>query len=314
MKILDSSACLGDYLKSHKQKHIRIVTAFASGTEPILSTLLDNANTIELLVGTINAFTSPKFIEYCAKHDSEKLKAFVDFGYQSSIHWKLYLVSPNIVVIGSSNFTTTGISLTRDTCLVVKNTDLYHNYEKRFQELLGSQNVIDVKSQRFDSAFKTYREKHDQTQAGMARSRQYSTLKEWLSDETNQRLPLFIWKGELTDETRAEATRLLQKNSAEEDVSFYTYEAKEDELPFRQGDVVLCASNRGFYLGFYTFDRIIYRKRCHFISSYKLSKYQHPFDLNDLLKKKLKQAIPDLYNRKATHIDRDELQNILLLT
>ncbi|MDD5460918.1 MAG: phospholipase D family protein [Methylococcales bacterium] len=314
MKILDSSACLGDYLKSHKQKHIRIVTAFASGTEPILSILLDNANTIELLVGTINAFTSPKFIEYCAKHDSEKLKAFVDFGYQSSIHWKLYLISPNIVVIGSSNFTSTGIALTRDTCLVVKNTDLYCNYEKHFQELLERPNVISVKSQQFESAFNTYCVNHDRTQAGMARSRHYSTLEEWLSDETNQRLPLFIWDVKHTAETKAEATRLLQENSAEGDVptlrDFFTYKAKKNELPFRQGDVVLCASNRGDYLGFYTFDRIIYSKQCHFIYSYRRSQYQHPFDLNGL-KKKLKRAIPDIFDREATHIDRDELQSIL---
>ena len=317
MKILDSSACLGDYLKSHKQKHIRIVTAFASGTEAILSTLLDNANTIELLVGTINAFTSPKFIEHCAKQDSENLKAFVDFGYQSSTHWKLYLISPNIVVIGSSNFTITGISLARDTCLVVDNTDLYNNYTKRFQELLGSQSVICVKSQRFKSAFNSYCVKHDQSQAGMARSRQYSTLKEWLSDESNQLLPLFIWVGKHTAETKAEATRLLQENSAEEDVpalrDFFTYSVKKNKLPFRQGDVVLCASNRGGYLGFYTFDRIIYSKGCHFIYSYRRSQYQHPFDLNGL-KEKLKQAIPDISKRRATHIARDELQNILLRT
>lgn len=318
MKILDNSAGLGDYLKSHKQKTIRIVTAFASGTEEILSSLLDNANNIELLVGTINAFTSPKFIEYCAKHDSKNLKAFVDFRYEESIHWKLYLISPNIVVVGSCNFTKTGISLARDTCLVVENDDLYNDYAKRIQGLLDSHEVIDVKSQRFEKAFKDYLDRHGREQAAKTRSRQYSTLEKWLSDETNQQLPLFIWDGKHTEKTKAEASRLLQANSAEGDVptlrDFYTYEAKNNELPFKQGDVVLCASNRGGYLGFYTFDRIIYSKGCHFIYSYKRSQYQHPFDLNGLLKEKLKQAIPDIYQRKATHINRDELQDILLPT
>lgn len=315
MKILDNSASLDNYLKSHKQKDIRIVTAFASGTEEILSSLLDNANNIELLVGTINAFTSPKFIEYCAKHDSKNLKAFVDFGDQASIHWKLYLISPNIVVVGSCNFTKTGISLARDTCLVVENAVLYSDYAKRFQGLLDSPNVIGVKAQGFESAFKTYCVMHDRTQAGMARSRQYSTLKEWLSDETNQQLPLFIWEGKHTEETKAEASRLLQENSVEGDVPALRdfYSAKKNELPFKQGDVVLCASNRGGYLGFYTFDRIIYSKGRHFIYSYRRSQYQHPFDLNGL-KEKLKQAIPGIYQREATHIDRDELQKILLPT
>ena len=317
MKILDNSAGLDNYLKSHKKKDIRIVTAFASGTEEILSSLLDNANNIELLVGTINAFTSPKFIEYCAKHDSKNLKAFVDFGYQESIHWKLYLISPNIVVVGSCNFTKTGISLARDTCLVVENDDLYNNYAKRIQGLLDSHNVIDVKSQDFESAFRDYRVMHGRAQAANTRSRQYSTLEKWLSDETNQQLPLFIWKGNHTKKTEAEAKRLLKKNSPEGNVhtlrDFYTYDAKKNELPFKQGDVVLCASNRGGYLGFYTFDRIIYSKGRHFIYSYRRGQYQHPFDLNGL-KKKLKQAIPDLYQREATHIDRDELQNILLPT
>lgn len=314
MKILDSSTCLGTYLKSHKRKQIRIVTAFASGTEKLLSTLLDNNNSIELLVGTINAFTSPNFIEYCANNDSENLTSFVDFRYQSSTHWKLYLISPNIVVIGSSNFTTTGISLARDTCLVVEDADLYNDYSKRFQELLDSQNVIGVKSQQFESVFKTYCVMHNQTQAGMARSRQCSTLKEWLSDETNQQLPLFIWEHKHTEKDREEATRLLQENSAEKDLpalrNFYTYNGKKNELPFRQGDVVLCASNRGGYLGFYTFDRIIYSKGRHVIYSYRRRQYQHPFDLNGL-KEKLKQAIPDIYERGDTHIDRDVIQNIL---
>lgn len=318
MKILDSSACLESYLKSQERKKIQIITAFASGTEAILSTLLDNNNTVELLVGTINAFTSPKFIEYCASHDSENLKAFVDFGYQLSIHWKLYLISPDIVVIGSSNFTITGVSLARDTCVVVEDAGLYTEYVKRVGNLLKDKNVIRAgKSKKFTSAFDAYRATHNQTQAGLTRSRQYSTVEEWLSDETNQRLPLFIWGNRHTAETKAEATQLLQEKSAEPEVpalrDFFTYNAGKGELPFRQGDVVLCASSRGGYLGFYTFDRIIYSKGRHFIYSYRRSQYQHPFDLNGF-KLKIRQVIPQFFEREATCIDRDELQSILLLT
>ncbi len=315
MKILDSNESLSDYLTSLLNQDIRIVTAFASGTEEIVSILLGNNNIIELLVGTINAFTSPKFIDYCAKHDSNKLKTFVDFGYQSSIHWKLYLISPNIVVIGSSNFTKMGISLARDTCLVVENADIYNNYVNRFKRLLDNCNVIGVESQQFESAFKNYCMMHDQTQAGMARSRHYSTLEEWLNDETNQRMQILIWYGQHTAKTKKKATRLLKENTAEGDTQtlkgFFTYDAKENELPYSQGDVVLCANSRGGYLGFYTFDRIIYSGGRHFIYSYKRKRYQQPFNLKSL-KKRLKEFIIDIYkhNANTTHIDRKQLQEI----
>lgn len=319
MKILDSSSSLDKYLMQHKQKKIYIVSAFASGTEEILSTLLDNGNTIDLIVGTINAFTSPKFIEYCAEHDSKHLKAFVDFRYQSSIHWKLYLISPNIVVIGSPNFTTMGTSLARDTCLVVNNYDIYETYVDRFKDLLNKTNVISVKSKAFKLAFKKYCIEHDRTQAGLARSQHYSTLEEWFSNETNQQIQLFIWDSQHTPETKTKAEKLLEDNSTKGDTptlrNFFTDDTTEDELPYSQGDVVLCASRRGGHLDFYTFDRIIPNNGCHFIYSYRRGRYQRPFNLEEGLKEKLKKLVVEIYKVDPddipTHIDRKKLQKVL---
>ncbi len=319
MKILDSSESLDNYLTSIRNNHIQIVTAFASGTEETLSALLANGNTIDLIVGTINAFTSPKFIEYCAEHDSKHLKAFVDFGYQSSVHWKLYLISPKIVVIGSPNFTTIGISLNRDTCLVVEDADIYKNYVHRFKELLNKSNVIDVKSDQFELAFRKYCKEHDRTQAGLARSQHYSTLEEWLSNETNQQIQLFIWDGQHTSETKKKAQKLLKDNSTKGDTptlrDFFTDDATEDELPYSQGDVVLCASCRGGHLDFYTFDRIIHDNGCHFIYSYRRRRYQRPFNLEEGLKEQLKKLVMEIYKVDPddipTHIDRKKLQKIL---
>ncbi|ACS85975.1 phospholipase D family protein [Musicola paradisiaca] len=318
MNILDDTSCLEDYLKSHRGKKINIITAFASGTEEILSALLDNNNTIELLVGTINAFTAPKFIEYCAEHNRNNFRTFVDFGYESSIHWKLYLIEPDIVVIGSANFTKTGLSLRRDTCVVMENIGLYTEYVRRFRQLLTAKSVIKAdKSSAFQFAFNHYRRNHNKTQAGLARSRHYSSAEAWLLDESNQTLPLFLWCKRHSAETKTKATQLLQAESAEADPpllrDFFTYDAKQDELPFQQGDVVLCANHRGSYIDFYTFDRIIYSEGRHFLYSYRRNRYQRPFELNTL-KTKLKHAIPQLFERDATCIDRDELQEILHLT
>jgi len=62
MEILDTNNNLIDYLSKLKGKKITIVTAFASGTESIIRDLI-GSNDVELIVGSINSFSSPIFIE-----------------------------------------------------------------------------------------------------------------------------------------------------------------------------------------------------------------------------------------------------------
>jgi len=105
LRVLGRNSDLKKTLSSFSHRNIKIVTAFASGTEGIVESLLGEGNKVDIVVGTINAFTSPSFIEHCASHDDKNLSIHVDFRYESSFHWKLYLVDPNIVIVGSANFT-----------------------------------------------------------------------------------------------------------------------------------------------------------------------------------------------------------------
>lgn len=45
-----------------------------------------------MVVGTINSFTSPNFIERCGSEAGSNLSLWVDLRYHESVHWKLYLI------------------------------------------------------------------------------------------------------------------------------------------------------------------------------------------------------------------------------
>ncbi len=119
MKILTSEENLNEFLEGLQNKDVVIISAFASGTEEVVDALLNQGNKLELLIGTINSFSSPEFFEHCKKIADDRFSMSIDFRYQNSIHWKLYLVKPDTVIIGSANFTTKGLSLERDTCVAL---------------------------------------------------------------------------------------------------------------------------------------------------------------------------------------------------
>lgn len=312
MLILDKDRSLRDYLLSQHSKSIRIVAAFASNTEEIVSALLKQKNKVELIVGTINAFTPPKFIDWCVKNTSRQFVSFVDFRHQSSIHWKLYAVGADIIVIGSANFTKTGISLERDTCLVVQDPVVFRGYSRRIEAIKNAPGVMRAqRSKSFDEAFEKYSSLHERSQAAMAVTKTYSNLSGWLADESNESLPLFIWDSSHTPKDKVEADELLKTNTSESDSGalreFYTYEAAKDGLPYRQGDIVLCTGARGGYMKFYVFDRIIFSRGRHFIYSYKRKVYPAPFNIEPI-RNKIKLIIPQLYEEERTILERSILQ------
>ena len=316
VQILDSENSLNQYLTAQSGKSIKIVTAFAGGTEAVLGRLIGKKNKIDLLIGTINAFSSPKLIEYCRAHSTTRFRTYVDFRYHNSVHWKLYLVGPRTVVIGSANFTETGLSLQRDTCVVIDDRDLYIRYEKLFHALLTTPETLKADhTEAFEKHFGIYCNLHTKMQRSMARSKSSSSLQAWLEDETNQQIPLFIWESTHSDETKAEAKQLLRKAMARDETmpalrDFFTYDAEEGKLRFSQGDVVLCTSMRGGHIGFFVFDRIIYREGCYFIYSYRQKKYPAPFSVGPL-RQKLKAIIPGLFQKDAEYIDRDVLSALV---
>ena len=63
MKILDNKNNLKDFLLKQYGKEITMVSAFASNTEKVIQELVKQENKIKLIIGTINAFSSPVFFK-----------------------------------------------------------------------------------------------------------------------------------------------------------------------------------------------------------------------------------------------------------
>lgn len=316
MVLLDETNTLEQLLGLIKGKKIAIVTAFASGTEDLIQQLLDNNNQLELIIGTINAFSSPKLIDFCSKFDNGNISTFVDFRYQNSIHWKLYFVEPNLVIIGSANFTSTGIKLTRDTCVVIHNKELFDNYTQKIIQIKADEGVINVEdSPNFNMELEKYRQLHRRSQAGMVRSKQYETLSQWLEDDSNQSIPLLIWDSYLGPETINKSNQLLDKHKkdvSESDVQeLFTYDCGEDNLPYEPGDVVLCVRRDGALLKFFIFDCIIYDGGNHYIYSYIRKHYSSPFKLNTEEKDKLRRQIPNLSGEEPVVLERSLLEKLV---
>lgn len=312
MKILNSQQNLDKLFKTITNKKITIITAFASDTENVVDLILNNGNDIEIIVGTINSFTSPGFIDHCSNIKNKSLSMFVDFRYQNSIHWKLYLIEPNTVIIGSANFTSIGMSLFRDTCVMIESDDLYHSYENQISILKNSNNIINKNNTSiFSKELEKYRVSHQRMQAGLARAKQYKNSNEWLLDESNQSIPLFIWESRHSKEEIENSHEIFESKfeSNEENLSrsdirtFFTYQCNENELPYEQGDVVLCSNSKGTHIGFYEFDQIIYKNGTHYIYSYRKRSYKNPFKLVDI-KNELKLKITELYNKGYTELHR----------
>lgn len=315
MKILTHENDLGGFLQGIQNKVIYVVSAFASGTENVVDTLLNQGNKLELLIGTINSFSSPNFFDYCKEIDNDGFSMSVDFRYQNSIHWKLYLVEPETVIIGSANFTSKGLSLKRDTCVAIKDKSLLKKYLKEIDKIKSSGDVVGRDNERFQGCLKTYKENHRRMQAGRVRAVHSETVIEWLADEENQLIQVFIWDSNHTKSTIRKAHKIL---STEEDEKpevilrdFFTIEDEEGGIPYKQGDLVLCMNKNGSYPGFYSFDRIINHDGTNYIYSYNQNKCAGPFCLDSKLKKAIKGRVKYWHKGEITEIDRDEIEKLL---
>ena len=315
MKILNSANNLASFLESIRGQDVTIVSAFASGTENFVDLLINNDNKLDLLIGTINSFSSPDFFEYCTNISNDNLSLHVDFRYQNSIHWKLYLIKPKTVIIGSANFTNTGLSLLRDTCVVIEDGTLLSKYMEELASIKESSNVINCNQKRFQNFLKNYREHHRRMQAGRTRSVQAKNGNEWLDEEENQLIPIFIWDSRHTEATIEEAHELLKDDSAEKSASmlrdFFTYKCNESDFPYRKGDLVLCMNSNGAYADFYSFDRIVHEGGLSYIYSYKQKRYTRPFRLSDEIKSEIRNRVTDWHKREITELRRSEIQDLV---
>lgn len=315
MKILNKENNLIFLLSNIKQREVTIVSAFASQTENIVDLLIKNNNKLELIIGTINSFSSPDFFDHCMNIVGKDFSLRVDFGYQNSTHWKLYLVNPDIVIIGSANFTNTGLSLSRDTCVVIEDKGLFDNYKNEVDNLKNSKNVIESHHEEFKNRLDLYRRSHRRMQAGLVNRIQMNDGVSWLEEESNQLIPLFIWDCLHSKESTKIAHKLLEDDVTGDSKStirdFFTYECADGELPYSQGDVVLCLNDKGNHVDFYSFDRIIHKDGINYIYSFKRKRYIRPFAITQKIKNEIKNIVDEWYGEKLIELNRNKIARII---
>ena len=205
MEIIGINNNLDNFLRDVKNSRVDIAVAFASKTEKVIDALTANGNEVFFIVGTINCFSDPVFIRHCQEiaQENPKLNLAVDFRYDDSIHWKVYLISPDIVVIGSANLTVTGLSMMRDTAVLIEDTNLYNNYQALLSNLRNIKNVVALADNRFDIFLSEYEKKHRlPIPTRNIRSGQLPSFTEWFARDESQGLPILIWDQDFDDEYR----------------------------------------------------------------------------------------------------------------
>lgn len=89
-----------------------------------------------------------------------------------------------------------------------------------------------------------------------------------------------------------------------------TYECGESEFPYEEGDIALTSNEKGSYIQFQIFDRIILNNGVYYIYSFKKKRYKYPFKLGGI-KKALKGKIPEWYSKESVEIHRDEISSLI---
>lgn len=311
MERLHTENDLEKFLLKQCGRSITIVSAFASGTVKLLKSIAVE-NDVEVIVGTINAFTSPTFIDDARGLLGRRL--WVDFRGNTSIHWKLYLVSPDIVVIGSANFTNQGIGMGRDTCVVIQNGQLFEEYQQQLTVLKMDSEVMDGTDFGFDDAFERHREQHNRNQAALQIAQQGSqsasqshTCKvppfdEWVK-QGFLTIPLFVWDEPHTQAEEAEAVRIMYDHEGvvehaarnankpfDSEVrpyrDFLTVASDGPKPPFDPNTVVLATKANGRYMRFMRLD-VVVRKAdlgLDFMIERRKVRYSQPFEINPAIK------------------------------
>lgn len=312
MERLHSENDLEQFLRKQRERRITIASAFASGTVGLLRSVAAE-NDVEVIVGTINAFTSPTFIDEARKLLKQQL--WVDFRGNASIHWKLYLVSPDIVVIGSANLTKQGVGMGRDTCVVINDANLYDDYQEQLKIMKRNSGVLAGGSADFEHALTRYREQHNRNQAALQiahqKGSQFSlrggpgsvpSFAEW-AEQGFLTIPLFVWEETHTPAVKAEAARIIYdhdavaehdagtvEKTAESGVQSYKdflTEALDAPKPsFDPNTVVLATKANGAYMRFMQLDVVVRKPELSldFMIERRKIRYPQPFKITPAIK------------------------------
>jgi len=315
MEIIGIDNNLDNLLRDVKNLRVDIAVAFATKTEKVIDALIVNGNEVFLTVGTMNCFSDPVFFRHCQElaQENPKLNLAVDFRYDDSIHWKVYLIYPNIVVIGSANLTRTGLSMMRDTMVKIEDKVLYDHYLKLFQQLRSNHQVVACNNPSFNDLLDNYEKQHHTIPPKpKLQNGQVSSFTEWFSRDESQFLPLFIWKRYFNEPEKEEfdtkVTNILTDNNI--GAQFSPLGLLERKPPrYYQGQIVLMMRNTGASIEFKLTRFISHNKRW-WLYGINRSKYEKPFVLTNELKRAIRDFAPQWYEEGKTFLDTNDLQEL----
>jgi hypothetical protein len=333
IQILDQTTSLEATLLSIKNSRVDIAVAFASKVEHLIDTLLKNGNTVSLIIGTINHFTDPAFILHCQKLSrikSTKLNIFVDFRGDNSIHWKLYLIGPSTIIIGSSNLTSIGVSMKRDTAIIVQDAALHQSYLTRMIYLKRDHpnDILHSQHAQFEQRFKEYQLAHRKTFGQMLASNTSSissaelkripviSFIDWIDQEKSHILPLFIWSREVSEEEKRifeqKVVPLISENN--ENFSEFCvigiYEESSKRQDYQNGEIVLMMRSSGSNIQFELIDMVIYYQEKWWLCGLNSHTFKEPFELTSSLKKIIRQKRNDWILAGKTYLNSKDLREL----
>jgi hypothetical protein len=327
IQIVDAVKDLETYLCSVKNTRIDIAVAFASKTESLIETMLKNGNRVNLVLGTINYFSDPVFIRHCqliAQKNHSQLDFAVDFRRNESIHWKVYLIAPKTVIIGSPNLTMTGISMQRDTAVAISDVRLYKTYLSLIAELTRNNRIVDCCDSRFEDLLSDYKEQHRRflpgtVDQGFSKRRPVTppSLAKWLKQDVAQILPVFIWDDDLTSkERRLFKEKIRPKVDAalgDTDNDVYIigcYEGSERRQHYRNDDIILTVKSNGGYVYFEQAVFVIYGAGNWWLCGIRNKRFSKPFALTTDVKKAMKKYIRHRIQDDKSYLDSNDLRKL----
>lgn len=279
MEILDKEKNLKDLLDSYKKKDIVIVSAFVSGIFNHLKTLIKRNKHVSLYTGVLNSFNNPRELKqiYKLAKKNKKFDFYVNFNRKTSTHWKLYLISPSTVIIGSANYTEVGLETIRDTMLHLKKSEIYEQYKNK---ILLDKNYCNSKCEDFITKLNEYKGEYKES---YARDN---------ANEVNVEIPLFVWGHDIPEKKKK---KILQKanelykdfgeNIERSQVRDF-FSVPGNKVLYSEGERVFCVSHEGKYPSFYYFDRIFFDDGYTYMISLKRPKrnYGHnPLKISDMV-------------------------------
>ncbi|GIK36385.1 MAG: hypothetical protein BroJett011_02180 [Chloroflexota bacterium] len=330
VEIIGPENDLGTFLKSIKKSKVDIAVAFATKTENLITTILNNGNKLALTVGTINHFTDPVFIKHCselAKHNPLDFEFSVDFRGDDSIHWKLYLVEPDAIVIGSPNLTMTGLSMKRDTAVCFRDEKLYQDYLSLLYKLRQHESVIKSADYRFENFLTDYEKQHRKIIVRSLPDTQITPdylsqglpdFIDWLTQDKSQVLPIFIWMGEVppeeveTFEKKIKPTMISDGDKTIIDSIYLmgVIEAEKNEQPYHNGEVLLIMKHSGAYIRFDKADVVIYGMGRWWLCGFANKKFDIPFTLTSELKSVIKNKCGSWLKANKTYLNSKDLREL----